>query len=300
MARRSQEQADSAELMLDTICNVFGGIVLMSILVVINTQAAVEGLADNREAAQRAGLEARRIEIEISGVKDALDVLEEERPPLEQRYAADVPPEIVALLNRLGEFHTSIDEALRRLEQLRRRQSELAEDIEDADDDLKDAEGDLAAANGEKAAAEAAANAARAVRMRDVRLPMSHEPEAEKQLVYVVDRGRAYPEDHYTVVEPEISIVNGELKITEGKLIPVAGAGIAVSPEGQNTEFLATLKGTTSRSHYVTFFVRATDEAFVAVQVMRQLLGDRGYEFGYVIYGADDPITFGYGRPDAE
>jgi len=284
--------------MLDTICNVFGGVVLMSILVVMNTQAAVEGLADNREAAQWANLAARRIQIDINGVKEVLEILEEERLPLEQRYAADIPPEIVALLNRLGEFRTSIEEALRRLEQLRGRQSELAEDIEDATRELEEAKDDLADANEEKKAAKAAGEAARAETMRNVRLPMWHEVTAEKQLAYVVDRDRVYPgwqEKHVEVIEPKISMVDGELTFVQGKLIPVPEAGIPVSREGGNAQFLGTLRNTTSKSHYTSFFIRATNEAFVSVVIMRGLLGDRGYEFGYFIYGADADVTFGYG-----
>ena len=280
-------------MMLDTICNVFGGIVLMSVLVVVHTQAAVQGLAAGERAARQAALTARELALQIEVDAADLEILQQQQQLLADSCARNIPSTTNALLDRQHEFLTSIAAAELRLADLQARQGDMEEQLGKAAAELEDAQGLLEQA--EQDSEEAANTAGQdAPPPRQLRLPMSHKSRAAGQLPYVVVGSRVYP-----VGEPrhcERIALGGDAT----ELRPVRGAGLPVSADGANAGFVRTLTGSPSRTHYVTFFVKATDESFETVQILRRIVGDAGYDFGYCLYDPDGPIVVSPGNPDVQ
>lgn len=83
MSLRRTKPADSLELLLDTMCNLFGGIVLLAVLVTLlakqEKRAEIDGSSDSREMLQR----------RIARVEAEQDILRREQDELEAKSAAN-------------------------------------------------------------------------------------------------------------------------------------------------------------------------------------------------------------------
>ena len=265
----------------------------MAVLVVIHTQAAVQGLAAGEDAARQAALTTREMALQIEIDAADLEILQQQQQLLADSCIRNIPSATNVLLDRQHEFLTSIEAAKLRLAELQARQGDLEDQLGKADAELDDAQALLEQA--EEASEEKADTFGQdASPPRQLRLPMSHQSRAARQLVYVVVGSRVYP-----AWEPghcqNIDLGGGALELR-----PVFGAGLSVSADGDNAGFARTLSESTGRTHYVTFFLKATDESFEAVQVLRRIVGDAGYDFGYVVYDPDGPIVASSGKPDVQ
>lgn len=280
-------------MMLDTICNVFGGVVLMCVLVVIQTQAAVQGLTADDQAVREASLTAREMALQTETDAADLEILLQQRQMLENSCDRNIASTTNDLLDRRQEFLAGIAAAELLLDDLQARQGDLESQLSEADADFEDAQALLEQAQ-QDSDEQADTSGQEVPPAHQLRLPVSHQSRAARQLAYVVAGGRVYP-----AWEPEhcqhIDVGRGG---TEWR--PVSGAGLAVSGDDPNAGFVETLAEGTARTHYVTFFVEATDQSFEAVQVLRKFVGDAGYDFGYAVYSPDNPLVVYDGKPDVQ
>lgn len=106
MSLRQNKPADSLELLLDTMCNLFGGIVLLAVLVTLlakqEKRPETDGSSDNREMLQK---RITRAELELDSIRGELD-------ELEAKIAANPANEIMRMV-------TERKHLLRQLEALR-------------------------------------------------------------------------------------------------------------------------------------------------------------------------------------
>ena len=291
--RRSVGETDSSEMMLDTVCNVFGGVILMAVLLVIQTQASVTRLPDEPQAAQ--SLAQRRLAIRIERLSGEIDQLTQRQQALQARYAESVSPSTDALMQRRLEFLQATADAKQRVDDRQRELDENAQRLPELARAIAEAQ---SAARQTRSLIEQLRETILQSRanpdQRTVRLPVSHQSRATSQLAYLVVGRRVYPMwDEAHCRRRQIGFVGIEIS-------PVSGAGMAVSPTGSNPQFLATLTGQPPQTTYVTFFTAVGNESFKSVRTLRELAANRGYDFGYCLYNAADPLIVYPGKPDVE
>ena len=293
MARRIKtEDSDSCELMLDTICNVFGGMILMAVLVVIQTQATVARLPQAEQEAAEASLDIRKVEFEIGRQESGIAALKQQQSGLKNKYSDKVSPHTDELLTRRQAFSKAIEDAKRRIA------SETKKHQADQDN-LKEARAQQGLA--EKTIEERRDQVARVrreqmrldqVSRKKIRLPLTHQSRASKQQIFLVHGRHVYLFPDHCSVE--------RLSDSANKVTPGEGKGLAVSREGGVEGLTAALSKISARTHFLTLFVSDKNDSFESFQTLRALVVAKGFECGYFIYDASTGLILSPGNPGVE
>jgi len=281
--------------MLDTICNVFGGMILMAVLVVIMTHASVARIPPDDDVPSR--LDARQLNFEIRRVK--ADIAEQERlkRELDERYSATVSSDTDKLVKRRQAFLGSEKQASDRLEQLKndqddadRRGKHLERARGDIEKDIDTKRVELAVLE-TKAKTERARARRRAVPREKVRLPFAHASRSPRQRIYLVEGSRVYlyPEQCSVRVGSDFKLVK-----------PRTNDGFLVDTKGTNAGFIGTLDRIRPSTHFVTLFVAGTTSSFQSFQVVRRMVLARGYDCGYQVYSPEQGLPLGSGDPGVQ
>jgi len=304
MARRmAHSDEDSLELLLDTICNVFGGIILMAILVVLQTQGSIEKMAA-MVASPDTPLEIEQLTFEIERIDKQLADLRKQRQDLDKRFRESASPDTAILLDRREEFVKAIQEAEQRIDKLSKderkarellalqvpQESELSREVEAVRRKLE------ATVKRREQQTDASTITAR--------LPQQHQSRTSGQRIYIVSGNKAYSLDKlYSAVGQYAS---GDCLVTPksslGALFvePKSGGGTKVPEDPrQAAAFRDLLKRDSADTHLISFFVRANSESFAAFQVVRTVTVAEGYEYSVGPFDGSG-VTLFSGSPPAE
>ena len=283
MARiRRAAETDSLELLLDTICNVFGGMILMAILVVVQTQSTAGRIPGPKPEELDRALEKRRLEAELKRVREGLGGLAEQKNSL-QRLCASIDSPSMAKLNTTREgFAKAIKGADQRVEALRadlpRAKEELAKIAQSSDDtdrQLREKEAQI------KALKKKARGATEAPR-RKVRLPHRRGPAATAPRYYVVKGERTYP--FYDPLRerdnPHCTVSSRSGFLRDVTIKPKAGKGYPVPKRGTDSaELLASLRGYRPRLYHVALFVYDDSVSFGSFLNLKETVLKSGYAY---------------------
>ena len=293
MARRVKtEDSDSCELMLDTICNVFGGMILMAVLVVIQTQATVARLPQAEREAAEASLDIRKVEFEIGRREASIAVLKQQQNNLKDKYSAKVSPHTDALLTRRQAFSKAIEDAKRRIASETKKHQADKDNLKDVRAQQGRAEKTLEERLDEVARVRREQMRLDQISRKKIRLPLTHQSRASRQKVFLV-HGRhvyIYP-DHCSIQR----FAEGAQKIT-----PDAGKGLAVGRDGRVENSATALGRINPRTYFLTLFVSDRNDSFESFQVVRALMVARGFECGYSTYNASVGLIVSPGTPGVE
>ncbi len=286
--RRVDEPADSLELLLDTICNVFGGVILVAILVVLQTQDAAQTVA----LVVAADLRLKQAEYEVGKAARELASLQAELAAASSE-AAQLAPELEAAV-RKGEFLDAIEAAERQLERERqaaaaaRRARLEAEARAEAERERTRRLG--RAAEETRARAGAVPEAFR----RDVRLPMWHDQAAPFQRSLLIDGDQVY-------ALPEACHAEALGVRFATRYRPRNGAGLRVHDATTSAAaFAELLSGHTPRGTFVSFWVTDRTESFEVFQLLRAVALERTFEYTVSAYDRAEGLVLQPGRPKAE
>jgi len=284
MARnRRHAETESLELLLDTICNVFGGMILMAILVVVQTQSSADRLPGPKQEDLNRALVARRLRAELERTQRRHDELAAQQKSLKLLCGSIESPRMTRLDAARERFKTAIDKARGRLRQLeddlpkaKQETTEVTRSLGKIDRRLKTA----------KAQAEELKGRARsAVKRphRKVRLPHRQGRAPGLPRYYVVKHERAYPLSELTrfnfdpADEPHCHVT----VVAESWLIrPKQGMGYAVPRNlAPPRDFLGSLTAYSSRAHYIVFFVYDDSRSFESFLRLKETVLGKGYRY---------------------
>jgi hypothetical protein len=293
MARRVKtEDSDSCELMLDTICNVFGGMILMAVLVVIQTQAIVARLPQAEREAAEARLDIRKVEFEIGRHETSIAALKQQRSNLKEKYSATVSPHTDKLLTRRQAFSKAIGDAKRRI-------AGATKEHQADEDNLKEVRAQQGRA--EETLEERRDHVARVRReqvrldqisRKKIRLPLTHQSRLPRQQILLVHGRHVYLcPDHCSIQR---------LTDSANKVTPDASEGLAVGQEGRVEGLTTALSVISPRTHFLTLFVSDQNASFESFQAVRALVVAKGFECGYFTYYASVGLILSPGNPGVE
>jgi len=294
---------DGLELLLDTICNVFGGIVLMAILVVLHTQGSLETMAALTQSPDTP-LEVERLTFEIERIDRQLADLRNQRQDLERRFRESASPDTAILLDRREEFVKAIQEAEQRINKLSKDESRVRELL--SRQEAEESELRREVDTGRKKLAAAVKRRERQIDASTItaRLPQQHQSRTSKQRIYLISGKKAYSLDRRVAAVGQY--VSGDCLVTpkpslKGRFVePKSGSGTTIPEDArQAIAFRDLLKRDRADTHLISFFVHADNESFAAFQVARTVTVAEGYEYSVGPYEATG-VVLSSGSPSAE
>lgn len=296
MNLRRKKPSDSLYMLLDTMCNAFGGIILLAVMVVLLTNqekaqkasaAASPAMVRHRLAMAQADLEqSQQLESRLQAkandprwkqqmhllaarkdlqakIQDSQDVIAEDTKDLDTAKSADPEARVKFLNSQLSDAQVKQLEAQNRLDAAREAINRLKQNLGNIDLQVTAAFNDLE---------------------RPLRLPVEHS--TNKRVVYVLVRyGRLYPCSNADFSQNTTDIKwtsNLDAEIAE----PIPGKGLAPSQAGA---YFGTLS---PDSVYIVFCV--FEDSFPAFIQAKELAVDRGISYGWEPRRvAEGPAMFG-------
>lgn len=281
MSRKSAS-SDSLDLLLDTICNTFGGVLFIALLVIVllNLSGKKAAVVPPSPAAQSKLQTAQK---ELAATQAELNRLR------------DVAAQQAEIADRLGDARlrnlvrqfklneTTISTVTaRRADQLKDSASaqvnanQIAESLQKLDQALTAARQRLAVVDQQL-------QAERKLRTRTVHLPRQRETQ-KRQVAYLLTGGRLHAYVR-VAADGKLEREEGDTKVAqspEGEfLLPVPGGGVTVTPSGDNQAPLAQkLRGFPPQDVFVTICV--WPDSFAHFAPLRQYLVAQGFEYQLV------------------
>ncbi|MDC0309462.1 hypothetical protein OAL72_01795 [bacterium] len=297
-------QSDSTGLLLDTVCNVFGGIILIALLVALLAQETESQLKLDVNPDARMELLQRRVDRIIAENTR----VRTKNAEMEKQLAALIDPAIGKLLDTI---ESSKQELARMRNSLVAMQRKLEISNLDADDLLENLKQARAEANAELAREESrslrleaqlsqfkqqeqelTAQRKAAREKQTVRLRLPKERTTGKEHVWVlVQYGKLYPtylRQGSREIRNNISI-RWTNQLGSRKAEPIADRGIAVLKNGE--EWQRYLRSLDARREYIAFVV--WPDSYKAFNAAKLSAVSRGMSYGWEIWESSQDIYFG-------
>lgn len=303
--KRRRESASSLELLLDTICNTFGGVLFLAILVCVMLRSAprLKTLAAN-PSAESVATQSRLAA--ISGERDVLQASLRQQARLQERFSDAATEEAwherETLNARLASTLRARDDALRAMAAIEQANAaaELAETKKEsaaAAVDAAEAKRELATATTDATEARRALAAEIAARTQVARLPCERSTN-KREIGLVVRFGRLYEWIKRDMQELRVRLNTDEFVVVEERddeivTIPKPYAGVPITTE-QTPNLRAKLAELDPRSQYVAVVVWS--DSFAQFLQLKSLLVERGLEYRLMPLAEGDPIFSQGGR----
>lgn len=293
MARKRRGAGSSLDLLLDTICNTFGGVVFISILVVVllrmTSQARVVNAPTAEAQAELVALDGRRDQAaaKLKSLREAA--------AQQQRIVRQIAkPENETLFDELQDLKSRRDlldeqrlNSLGSLSQSQVAVNQVAAQLETLDRLLKDAPPKLAALE-----AELKAEIDR--RAQDARLPLQRN--TDKIGFPLLLRGGRLHSVYVISASGSFVFNSGECEMTTAlgvkEVLPKPGAGVAVEDTDGSRQALAErLAGLESDDTYITVFI--WPDSFAQFRLLKDVLVARRFEYRLVPMTEDGKVVIG-------
>lgn len=281
--RQSSSSTTSLDLLLDTICNMFGGVLLMAVLVVVLTQSQASHLRDQlapEEVEQT--IANRQIRLEVIQLETEVVSLKRELREMESSYIAEVPTETRRLLDRKTSFKQALKEASARLERVADRQRQLSQDLSVLSQKESELSVLIASSKRKLSGIQAQMRQEKQRAKQNVRLPHQKGKAPGRPVYYLIKGDRIYRQG-ITWRWRGQEFVTGDCigkpipnsNPPQVRLRPRPGAGAKIT----KASVQASLRSRPPRSYYVVMWVYDDSESFGAFQKMKKYVLDSGYRY---------------------
>lgn len=296
MNLRRKKPNDSLYMLLDTMCNAFGGIILLAVMVVLLTNKEKSQKPSSSDSQE---MVVRRLALAQTNLDDSLrleSTLQTKAQDGRWRKQMALLSTRKSLQDAIHEAHDEIGENTKNLEtanatdpgdRLKFLNSEQANEQAkklDAQNRLEAAQQNINRLKQRLADMQVQVQAKLNDLQRPLRLPMEHP--TDKQVLYIiVQYGRIYPTRN-----PDLSQNDVDINWTTGFFTetanPIPGKGLA--PNSMDHYF----DGVSRNSIYVAFIV--FEDSFPAFIQARESALYRGFSYGWQpLRTAEGPVTFG-------
>jgi len=286
MRKRSDSSMSSLDLLLDTICNMFGGILLMAILVVVLTQASASHISPDIPMDIDAAMESRSLQTDILRLESAILDLKTTAAAAQSEYMSAVPSVTRDLLDRRQAFAAAHGNALRRLETASQQRQTTANNLVLLEQETARLIHELTAEKAGLSRVKDQLLAAPALLPRNVRLPHRRGKVDGTAIYYLIKGNKAYRlgPTHWTGKAYTTGDCIGEpvpySQPPQVRLRPKDGAGVRITGRaGGNNPLTALLRRSNPRTHYVVMFIYDDDRSFASFQQMKEIILARGYRY---------------------
>lgn len=236
MGRRRNSSADSLELLLDTICNTFGGVLFIAILVVILLQTTGDGTADPMDSAREVRIQELTARLEEDSAKlEAIEQADTGQRQLIEQFSND---DVRELLHTRDMLRESSDQARRERDDLIGAAARDQAAINAARRDTEDVKPLLPGARRQVQELERQLESERASRREEIRLPVAHPAAGKTEIGLILRYGRMYVWHTYDrfgnregLNLEDFAIVDANASTIVARPKPTAGIKLDDSPE---------------------------------------------------------------------
>ncbi|MGY8654213.1 MAG: hypothetical protein ACKVJX_11395 [Verrucomicrobiia bacterium] len=301
--RRLPEQSDSLEMLLDTMCNTFGGIILIALMISLIAK-------DAKPAPELTDAEVVAKEMQERKLQQAKEELKQAQM-FNQKLAAQLGDpgrtEQIKLLERREDVADSFEETKKELQEAQQKLVETAKSIEEMEQMKKDrsAENVMMTKQREEEKKRSQDLAAELNdvqkrltremnnRVRRLRLPREHETTKEP-VEMIVRYGRIYPVQRY-IRGASSGFNSGAIKLTSvgdelRELAPIPDKGIDPS---NNIRAMVDYYKQLPRNSYLVF--RVYGDSFGQFNISKEAASRMGKELSWVPLEDDARIMMGFG-----
>jgi hypothetical protein len=289
MGRKIRNPDDSLEMLLDTMCNAFGGIILIAILIAILAKKVdVEPKPDEA----RAKLEHRR----LAKTLKKLESTEEDK----DAEARDIDPGITNLVNQLEGIQDEVTNKTNLVAQLAKTPEEMEvtrHDIMEQEGKNGELTGQLKTAQMERTDWENKAGKAKNGNAITIRAPSAKET-ALKQAILVFQHGKfwaihTFDEDG----EPQLNSVAVQQQGAKMTPKPQAGSPVPAHPDqmGVGTPIGNYLKAFPKNKAYCQMFIHKN--SFKEGRMVKTLLAAKGIRYNWIPIRKDIEFSQGSAAP---
>ena len=297
MRRRKHNTSDSLELLLDTICNIFGGVILMAILIVIQTRVSASHLSKPKPQDGEEVLQVRKLRFECERLTQKIEDVLEQKQNLMNNYQATASPVTAQLLESRSEFTEALRLATQEEKRIRDELNDSKKIASNNEMALKEIIAKSNATLTEIKTTKARLKTTNQKPLKQLRLPRRHYDASRSVSDYVIKGRQAYYLDNVNyfggphksgqcMVEPLSRVLGICARIT-----PIENEGYSVSTEGESTEFLRSLGGYRSSTHSVQFFVFGDSESFASFQQLKHTVLAKGYSYAVSAYFPENALV---------
>lgn len=269
MSRRRQHQPDSLELLLDTMCNTFGGIIMIALLIaLLSRDASSENAATDNSQRQLQSIEQQTTEAQ----------------QLQQRLRVSDPNTTAAF-----ELLTQRDELRQRIEAaqqvLQSNNTALAAMPQIDPAEMERLVAQLQAKTNEVATLQQQIDREMQARQRALRLPRERVT-GKKTYYFIVRFGRIYPVHAMRDGRRELNTQTLDWRHAEGgeTATPKAGLGFDVPTFAR---LFAEIPSQTYSIHFIVY-----NDSFPMFLAARQVPVARNYDTGWEFFPEDRPVIF--------
>ena len=294
MSRKAAPVGDSLDLLLDTICNTFGGILFIAMLVVILTSQISRDAAPSAPSAESSRA-LRRLRGELTESESKLTKLRQavrQKEDLERRFA---DPESLGLLESLRSLDDDSDELMKERAQKLTDVAESQADLEETARELERLAQLLTATKERLQLEKQRLENEASLRSRTSEVPQQRATQ-KQAIAFFLKAGRLSAFAHRNE-DGEIVQNEAESKILEeapGKkyieLVP--GAGLAIAVDGSNAAEIATrLADFDKTKHFLSVFV--FKDSFANFESLKNEMIRSGFEYHLVPFPDDAKVYIG-------
>lgn len=283
MGRRSSAKADSLELLLDTICNTFGGVLFMAIMVVILLQMSGGGSASQSSAEEvspqtfvELGSRLKQLAAEIK----SFEAVQENQRRMTEQFAPEAIRNLIKTRNDKGRE----EETRRKLRnELLTANAERKGEIQKTREEIRKLQEDLKKLRDQNRELQLRIERERASRAKTIRLPVAHSAALKSEVALILRYGRMYVWHRYDAdgtrqgLNEEDFVIVGE---EHGHLVtrpkPTAGIAVGSTPEAREA-LRRRLQSFSPRASYLAVVVRP--DSFHSFSLLRDCMVELGFEY---------------------
>lgn len=284
MARTRLNAADGLELLLDTICNTFGGVLFIAILVVILLNVTSEEVAQE-PATKDQQTRLRQLQAELDASEGELARLEQ-AAALRNAIEGEIgSAEIKNLLRQIAQLETRIAHTTKKKNRNLQELANLTQDANRRAEAAKDFQKELRQLKAQQIKVESQLEAEKSKKVTSLGLPKQR-LSTKVQAGFMLQGGRLR-----TCTKSSGEIDLSECLIEEDGgvqyVVPRPATGVALDPTGQDRHpILQRLAPFDAANRYV--FVVVYEDSFAHFETMRAVLEEEGYEYNVLLLQAEE------------
>lgn len=293
MSRSKTSTHDSLDLLLDTICNTFGGVLFISLLVVIllNMSSRTVSLTPPSEVSQQELSEQREQMLEQQRRLESLSrTAEQRRRAIEQFSDPDAQGLAEEHRQRQSELEDLLEERNRRAGDIAGSQEQINQTLQE----LQDLQEQLAAARARHAALAAELAQEREQRLQTAELPRQQST-TKIPAVFLLQQGRLCA---YTAAGPGGQFIPNDrehrvMTDADGEYVqPILENGLRVDPAGGNVDdIMNRFNEFNSSAHFI--LVAVWPDSFAEAAVVRDAAVRAGFQYTLRPFQENDRLRFG-------
>ena len=293
MSRKKAGNFDSLDLLLDTICNLFGGVLFIAMLVIILLNMTSEQVAvEAPDAASMEKLSSAQIELADSQAElESLRRAASEQEDLAKKFA---DPRVRDLITQSTKKHSSIASVTATHETNLLEAGKKQDDVNRIATALQAMETALEKIKKQLAAVDQQLKQEQQLRTRTVKLPRQ-KVTSKQQIAYLLKAGRLFAyirKDASGAIIRETADTQESTSAGMTYLEPVPGGGTPVNPAGDTSGTVsARLAGWDPNQHFIAICV--WPDSFEHFPVVRQILVEGGFEYQLQPFPADGRVSLG-------